>query len=349
MIPIDYLSLFSGIGAFEKALENCNVPYNLVGFSEIDKFAVQSYCAIHGISQDKNLGDITKIDTSTLHTPPELVTYGFPCQDISIAGRQQGFKNSDGTTTRSGLFFEALRIISETKPKVAIAENVKALVSKKFTAEFKTVLNSLEEAGYNNYWKVLNAKDYGIPQNRERVFVVSIRKDVDNGSFHFPEPQPLTSCVRDFLETDVDEKYYLSEKMTRYITMNEKYRPCDINGVAYTCLTKPVRRGMGNYIEEPKCIEIANLNYGNYECANRVYSPHGVSATLGTSSGGNRKVKILQDMRVRSLTPREYFRLMGFTDTDFDKASEHMSDAQLYKQAGNSIVVQVIEAIFKGR
>lgn len=348
MIPIEYLSLFSGIGAFEKALSNCGVTYNLVGFSEIDKFAVKSYCAIHGISADKNLGDIAKIDTATLPNI-DLITYGFPCQDISIAGKQQGFKNEDGTTTRSGLFFEALRIISEAKPKVAIAENVKALVSKKFTTEFQTILDSLEEAGYNNYWKVLNAKDYGIPQNRERVFIVSIRKNVDKGAFHFPEPRPLTTCMKDFLDTEVPEKYYLSEKMTQYITMTEKYRAAKVDESAYTILPKPTRRGMGNFIEEPECVEVANLNHNNYECANRVYSPWGLSPTQGTSMGGNRKTKILEDKRVRSLTPREYFRLMGFTDEDFEKAKEVNSDTQLYKQAGNSIVVQVIEAILKGR
>ena len=139
----------------------------------------------------------------------DLITYGFPCQDISNAGKQKGFTDEDGNRTRSGLFFEALRIIDEFKPKFAIAENVKALTSKKFTEEFKTVLDSLDEVGYNNYWQVLNAKDYGIPQNRERVFIISIRKDIDKG-FTFPEPKPLTLRLKDLLENEVDEKYYLS-------------------------------------------------------------------------------------------------------------------------------------------
>lgn len=164
---IKYLSLFSGIGAFETALRNLSIPYDLVGFSEIDKYAIQSYCMINDIPIEKNLGDIKSIDTSKLSNDIDLITYGFPCQDISLAGKQKGFEEN-GELTRSGLFFEALRIIEDTKPKVAIAENVKNLVSKKFKNEFETVLHSLEEAGYNNYWKILNSKDFGIPQQRER-------------------------------------------------------------------------------------------------------------------------------------------------------------------------------------
>ena len=205
------LSLFSGIGAFEKALDNLNQPYELVGYSEIDKYASKSYAAIHGVDESLNLGDITKIDESSLPKDIDLITYWFPCQDISLAGKQKGLFNEDGTQTRSGLFFEALRIIESTKPKVAIAENVKNLTGKKFKPQFELVLKSLEEAGYHNYWKVLNAKDYGVPQNRERVFIVSIRKDVDTGTFEFPQGIPLNVALRDVLEQDVDEKFYVSD------------------------------------------------------------------------------------------------------------------------------------------
>ena len=205
------LSLFSGIGAFEKALDNLQIPYELAGFSEIDKYAVKSYCAIHGVDESMNLGDITKIDEKALPKDIDLITYGFPCQDISLAGKQKGLFNDDGTQTRSGLFFEALRVIETTQPRVAIAENVKNLTGKKFKEQFELVLKSLDEAGYNNYWKVLNAKDYGIPQNRERVFIISIRKDIDKG-YEFPEPFPLQLRLKDMLEDEVDEKFYLSTK-----------------------------------------------------------------------------------------------------------------------------------------
>ena len=208
---IKYLSLFSGIGAFESALTNLGVDYEVVNYCEIDKFASKSYSAIHGIPETKNLWDITKINVFNLPKDVDLVTYGFPCQDISLAGHQKGLFNEDGSLTRSGLFFKALDVIEYCKPKVAIAENVKNLVGKKFKPQFDIVLKSLDKAGYNNYWKVLNAKDYGIPQNRERVFIVSIRKDIDNELFEFPKPYSLEKRLKDFLEPQVDEKYYLSD------------------------------------------------------------------------------------------------------------------------------------------
>lgn len=199
------LSLFSGIGAFEKALDRLNINYELVNYCEIDKYASKAYAMMHDCDESLNLGDITKIDTTALPNDIDLITYGFPCQDISLAGKQKGFEE-DGERTRSGLFFEALRIIEDTKPRIAIAENVKNLTSKKFQKEFDIVLTSLEQVGYNNYYQVLNAKDYGIPQNRERVFIVSIRKDIDNGMFKFPEGFELEFRLKDMLEDGVDEK-----------------------------------------------------------------------------------------------------------------------------------------------
>ena len=147
---IKMLSLFSGLGAFEKAIENLNIPYDLVGFSEIDKYAVKSYCAIHGVDEKLNLVDITKIDEKKLPNF-DLLTYGFPCQDISVAGKQRGIELG----TRSGLLYEALRIIQYKMPKYAIAENVKNLVGKKFKKNFESYLAELEFYGYNSYWKVL--------------------------------------------------------------------------------------------------------------------------------------------------------------------------------------------------
>jgi DNA (cytosine-5)-methyltransferase 1 len=208
------LSLFSGIGAFEKALDNLGIEFELVNYCEVDKYASKSYSAIHNIDESMNLGDITKVNEKELPKDIDLITYGFPCQDISLAGKQKGLFNEDGTQTRSGLFFEALRIIKETQPKVAIAENVKNLVGKKFKEQFKIVKMSLEEANYNVYWKVLNSKDFGIPQNRERVFIIAIRKDVDTGMFQFPQGFPLELRLKDMLENEVDEKYYLSNKTT---------------------------------------------------------------------------------------------------------------------------------------
>ena len=305
------LSLFSGIGAFEKALTNLEVDFDLIGYCEIDKYASKSYAAVHGVSEEMNLWDVTKIDTSKLPKDIDLVTYGFPCQDISVAGKQKGFQNEDGSLTRSGLFFEALRIIEDTKPKIAIAENVKALTSKKFSEQFKTVLQSLEEAGYNNYWKVLNAKDYGIPQNRERVFIVSIRKDIDNGLFEFPKPFPLEKRLKDILEDEVDEKFYLSEKMTNYLfTITEKnkargngnvYKASDPGGISKTITTREGTRVRDNFIEQ---VGQMYPNSGNPQ-AGRIYDAEGIAPAMDTCQGGNRMPKIVDDF-YKNREPREY-------------------------------------------
>lgn len=308
------LSLFSGIGAFEKALDNLQIPYELAGFSEIDKYAVKSYCAIHGVDESMNLGDITKIDEKALPKDIDLITYGFPCQDISIAGKQKGMFNDDGTQTRSGLFFEALRIIEATKPSIAIAENVKNLTSKKFKEQFKIVLDSLEAAGYNNYWKVLNAKDYGIPQNRERVFIISIRKDIDDGEFEFPEGFPLELRLKDMLDDEVDEKFYLSAKclegFIRHRDRHEakgtgfKWEIRDPDGVASCLRANSALAPTDNTIaiDRGKPIQVGQI-YGTDNEPNpqagRIYSADGTSPTMYTCSGGNRMPKVLVEPTIQ--------------------------------------------------
>ena len=204
--------LFSGIGAFRKALERLNIPHEIVGISEIDKYAIKSYEAIYG--ETRNYGDISKVDKLDY---ADLWTYGFPCQDISVAGQQKGIVKGE---TRSGLLYEVQRLLTASAiegelPKYLILENVKNLVGKRFKADFDSWLEWLDGLGYNNYWQVINAKDRRIPQNRERVFVVSIRKDVDKG-FTFPPKIPLTTTMADFLEDDVDEKFYISDTYIKY-------------------------------------------------------------------------------------------------------------------------------------
>ena len=432
-----YLSLFSGIGAFEKALTNLGVNYEVVNYCEIDKYASKSYSAIHGVPESKNLWDITKVNVFNLPKDIDLLTYGFPCQDISLAGKQKGMFNEDGTLTRSGLFFKALDVIECVKPKIAIAENVKALTSKKFTEEFKIVLDSLEKAGYHNYWKVLNAKDYGIPQNRERVFIVSIRKDIDHNMFEFPKPYSLEKRLKDFLEPHVDEKYYLSDKMISYISApNQKWTGNNNGAFINKDVASTLNTGEGsrrcdasNYISEelpdnfdlqdtdrimvvgksksgeerslildedgisnclsatdykqPKQILIREKTKKGYSEAqdgdgvyiNRPEQKRGVVQkgmiqTIKTSPDigvvvktKNKRIhKIIEDndlsdkdpsfldiynqLRIRKLTPKECYRLMGFSDEDFEKSeSVPTSNTQLYKQAGNSIVVDVLEEL----
>lgn len=378
------LSLFSGIGAPEKALDNLGIEYELAAFCEIDKFAAKSYQAIHGVPESLNLGDITKVDAETLPKDLDLLTYGFPCQDISNAGKMKGFFNADGTMTRSGLFFEALRIIESTKPKVAIAENVKMLTTKKFATEFQIVLDSLEQAGYNNYFKVLNAKDYGIPQNRERVFIVSIRKDIDTGSFAFPESIPLNTRLKDVLESEVDEKYFVKAELTRKLVIDKEPAEPQVLRLVRSEHGKQIRKQYesGALVEpwgsmkqyEPRTDGCSNTvstvlkdnillvkeatktGYAEATVGDSINFEHPnsktrrgrvgkqVSQTLVTSP---QQGVVMDDLRIRYYTPKECFRLMGFSDRDYEMAAKFNSERQLYKQAGNSIVVPVLEHIIK--
>lgn len=294
------LSLFSGIGAFEKALKNIGVDYDLVGYSEIDKYASKSYAAIHNVDESMNLGDITKINEKELPKNIDLVTYGYPCQDISLAGKQKGLFNEDGSKTRSGLFFDALRIIEETQPRVAIAENVKNLVGKKFKPQFDIILDSLDKAGYNNYWQVLNAKDYGIPQNRERVFIVSIRKDIDNGNFKFPEPFELKLRLKDMLDDEVDEKFYLLKKQVDRINNSnfaqEKKRLQEKDYVD-TLLARDYK--------DPKCVAVEPKRIGGLfdtetskHQAGSIWDKECISPTIDTMQGGYRQPLVTIDDNV---------------------------------------------------
>ena len=207
--------LFSGIGAQRKALERLGIPHEVVGICEIDKYAIQSYEAIFGATY--NYGDIC---TAPRLEYADLWTYSFPCQDISVAGNQKGI--SEGT--RSGLLYQVQRLLDVAKeegtlPKYLLLENVKNLVGKKFKSQFDNWLFYLDQLGYNTYWQVLNAKNYGIPQNRERVFALSIRKDLGVG-YEFPKPEVLTKRLADVLENEVDEKYYLKQSMVDYFIKN---------------------------------------------------------------------------------------------------------------------------------
>jgi DNA (cytosine-5)-methyltransferase 1 len=205
--------LFGGIGACSSALTRLGIDYEIADYVEIDKYAVASYNAIHGTSfEPQDICEWNKdIDV-------DLIMHGSPCQDFSVAGKGAG--GDEGSGTRSSLMYETIRIVEKLKPKYVIWENVKNLLSKKHIHNFKNYINTMEQLGYNSYYQVLNAKDYGIPQNRERVFTISIRQDIDNGAFHFPKPFELKLKLKDMLEENVDEKYYLSDKMINYISQS---------------------------------------------------------------------------------------------------------------------------------
>lgn len=468
---IRVLELFAGIGACSKALTNLGIEHEIVDAVEIDKYAVKSFNAIHGTNFEPQ--DITQWDKDI---ECDLIMHGSPCQDFSVAGKQAG--GDEGSGTRSSLMYETLRIVKKLKPKYVIWENVKNLLSKKHRHNFDAYLDAMHDLGYANNYQVLNAKDYGIPQNRERVFTVSIRKDIYKGYF-FPTPIPLEKKLKDVLEDDVDEKYYLPDEQVSKIkfckpsdgisktiraggrgsvdrhswdivasdslakavepqsalvqpvdrdykkhgeerktqvemkkdgvphalrTNGEtlvalpevvedfyKSRPARVyKGIAPTLradrqglkVAEPLstrgrdvlgtlrasmyKQGSRNLLENIKNgrgyegVAIRTANKKGYDMANdgdgidlgypqsttrRGRVGHGVAKTIPTGDSQG----TLDGFRIRKLTPRECWRLMGFDDADFDKAqAAGISNTQLYKQAGNSIVVNCLEAIFNG-
>ena len=210
------LELFGGIGACSKAIERLGFDYEIADYVEIDKYAVKSFNAMHNTNFEPQ--DITTWDKDI---EVDLIMHGSPCQDFSLAGLQAG--GDEGSGTRSSLMYETIRIVKKIKPKYVIWENVKNLLSKKHRHNFDSYLETMESLGYVNYYQVLNAKDYGIPQNRERVFTISIRNDIGK-RFVFPEKQELKLKLKDFLENNVDPKFYLSDAMIKYIVAdNEKW------------------------------------------------------------------------------------------------------------------------------
>ena len=344
MITIN--ELFSGIGAQVAALKRLGVEYETVGISEIDRFAIQSYEAING--KTRNYGDISKVEALDY---ADLWTYSFPCTDISLAGKQEGLTDKTGKQTRSGLLFEVERLLKKSvedgnQPKYLLLENVKNLVGKKFKPEFDKWLQTLDSLGYNNYWKVLNAKDYGVPQNRERVFVVSIRKDVDTHGYTFPEPFKLNRRLKDVLETNVDEKYYLKQDLVdtfiKRLAKREVSNTIRCGGAGsidqkhtWDLIAEPFvpEKGIGHnpvskkfefdgFHENKPCPTLLATDYKCPKCYSDV-------------------------VRIRKLTPKECWRLMDFTDEEYEAAEKAgVSKTQLYKQAGNSIVVSVLSGIF---
>lgn len=287
--PLRLIELFAGIGSQTQALTNIGVPHTVVGISEIDKYAIQSYKAMHG--EVTNFGDIREIRSLP---DADLWTYSFPCQDISVAGKGAGIKEG----TRSGLLFEVERLLITASengnlPKYLLLENVKNLVSKKFKADFDRWLYFLSSLGYTNYWQILNAKDYGIPQNRERVFCVSIRGK--HNPFKFPEKRELKLRLRDMIDAVVDEKYYLKESTIRSIvnssfnSRRDSIRKGD--DVAYTILARDFKG--------PQCVQVGEVVGGKWDkmhdISRRVYEPDGISPTVHCQQGGNTELKIAEN------------------------------------------------------
>lgn len=446
-----------------------------MNFCEFDKYAASSYCAIHNENENKNLGDITKVDETKLELF-NMICGGSPCQDFSVAGKQKGSvwtckdcgheynpltvhwserdkcpccASNNIEKTRSSLLVEYLRVIRANKPNFGMYENVKNIVGKQFKDTFKMFTDELDEYGYNVYWKVLNAKDYGIPQNRERVYLIFIKKELDNGKFTYPEPFDNGMRLKDILEENVDEKFYISEdKVQRFLTnLNNEdallYDACQVKregksreyndfcptltardykdprlvndnvvkqiGTISRCEgnwknpqvgriystdgCSPTLNTCGGGSHEPKIVQLGNVNPSGKGMNGNVFDENGLAPTLTTNKGEGNKIAIRQatkkgyiecelggvadlsypesktrrgrvqengqicptitatetgvcriesPIRIRKLTPKECFRLMGFSDENFEAAEKMVSNSQLYKQAGNSIVVDVL-------
>ena len=494
---IRILSVFYIFAIYGNERFSLRKDWKLVNFCEFDKYATKSYCAIHGVDESLNLGDITKVDETKLEDF-NMICGGSPCQDFSVAGKQKGSVwtcngcgheynplivhwsqrnkcphcNSENIEkTRSSLLVEYLRVIRANKPNFGMYENVKNIVGKQFRdTTFKLFEDELHEYGYSTYWKVLNAKDYGIPQNRERVYLIFIKKVLDNGKFVFPEGFDNGIRLKDVLEDEVDEKYYISDdKVQRFLTnLNTNtsllYDPCQVKREGKSreyndyCPTltsrdyKDPRLVNENAVKQVGNISDCNGNWKNPQVG-RIYDPDGCSPTLNTCGGGSHEPKIVcgidksvndtkqieyanritaredrgisnrksegtavletpdysycldanyykgttieqyvdkhrrqfvseiketddktiiqkprgfnkggehdicptlsshswecnnfvkEQIRIRKLTPKECFRLQGFPDSAYEAASKVVSNSQLYKQSGNSIVVDVL-------
>lgn len=279
----------------------------------------------------KNLGDVSRIKTLP---GCDLLTFSFPCTDISLSGKQKGLSYEDwknGANTRSGLVWEVVRLLENYKdkdnlPKYLLMENVSNLVSKKFISDFKYLNNLISEIGYNVHWKVLNAKECGIPQNRKRIFAVYIRKDIDKSILDFPKPFDNGVRLKDILEQNVDDKYYLSEKVCNRLVITDIEFKKDVVGT-----TKPDFRTIGQ--------------------RDFVYNINGFMGTLTATDYKQPKQILFNNKsryKIRKLTPVECYKLMGMTSEDIEKCYlNKVSDSSLYKQAGNGIVTNCIELIME--
>lgn len=391
MQVVEYGSDFSGVGAFDYAINRVHNKTRNVFACDMDKFARQSYLANH---KDPEYYPENVYEREIPAKPLDIYMTSPPCQSFSLAGKRKG-KDDD----RGVLFFNSHEFIKENKPRFFIFENVKGLLSDDNGRTFQEWVNYLggksvngqpcifphdEAVPYHIYYKVLNSKKHGVPQNRERIFIVGIRDDNDN-VFSWPKEEYLEKRLKDVLESEVDDKYFLSDKMVEgliskdgksgFINQNtQESKVFSDDGTSPTIAAGT--HGYANGYVSTEIIQLNNPKHSN----DRVYMDNGLSPTLNTMQGGNRqpfvciavltpdrpnkrqngrrfkndgepsftlstqdKHGIYDGYKIRKLTPRECFRLQDFPDS-FEFVC---SDSQLYKQAGNSITVRVLELIIK--
>ncbi|MDM7644983.1 DNA cytosine methyltransferase [Lactococcus lactis] len=363
-----FLDLFAGIGGFRLGLEQAG--HECVGFCEIDKFARQSYKAIHNTEGEREYHDITTVSNEewrTLRGTVELICGGFPCQSFSIAGKRKGFLDE----TRGTLFFEIARAAEQIKPRTLFLENVRGLLSHDKGRTFRTIISTLNELGYDAEWQILNSKNFGVPQNRERVFIIGHLRG-ERGREVFPIG--TTNAEND------NKIIQVAQLDTETRKNSNRFRTYDPSGIG-ACLStmgggglepcilvkEATKKGYAEAnvgdsinISHPNSKtrrgrvgkQIANTLLTGEEQAVIVQKPrgfnkggeHDIAPTLSSNSWQENNL-LKSGFRIRKLTPRECWRLQGFPDWAFDKAQEVNSNSQLYKQAGNSVTVPVIYEI----
>ena len=350
---------FSGVGAFDQALRKLGIDYKTVYACDWDKYSRQTYIENYGepmyFPKDVYEREIPKESLDLYMTSP-------PCQAFSLAGKRKGEDDERGI-----LFYNSHEFIQKNNPRYFIFENVRGLLSDADGLTFKVWLDMLggksvngnpvlfpneNSTPYHIYWKVLNAKHYGVPQNRERVFIIGIRDDADN-TFRFPKTQHLTKKLKDVLEDNVNDKYFLSEKMVKHLKHHDRsQKPITEKTEIVNCIT-------ANYAKQSSDLQYLKISTNNKR-VNQNYSKHKdtiekgdfmdsynqtihkeVTPTITSRITGSNNYHIFEEKQIRRLTPRECFRLMDFPE-DFKWS---VSDTQAYKQAGNSIVVNVLAEI----
>ncbi|COH64676.1 type II DNA modification methyltransferase [Streptococcus pneumoniae] len=376
-----FLDLFAGIGGFRLGMESAG--HKCIGFCEIDKFARESYKAIHNTKGEIELHDITAVSDESIRGigSVDIICGGFPCQAFSIAGNRRGFEDTRGT-----LFFEIARFASILRPKYLFLENVKGLLNHENGVTFETIISTLDELGYNVEWQVLNSKNFGVPQNRERVFIIGhLRREHTRRIFPLSGKNQSTSNqsvmkigninpsgngmngevyqadgLAPTLTTNKGEGQKIAIKsntIKQFGVLQPNFNQC---GVVYETdgIAPTIRAYQGGGLEPKiRVKEATKQGYQEAEIGDSVNLSHPNSKTrrgrvgkqiANTLLTGESQGVVEPDFRIRKLTPRECWRLQGFPDWAFDKAQEVNSNSQLYKQAGNSVTVNVISAIAQG-
>ncbi|KAA9520721.1 DNA (cytosine-5-)-methyltransferase [Listeria monocytogenes] len=357
-----FLDLFAGIGGFRLGMERAG--HECVGYVEIDKFARMSYQVIHDTEGEWTREDITKVtddEWRTLRGTVDIICGGFPCQSFSIAGKRLGFEETRGT-----LFFEIARAAKQIQPRYLFLENVKGLLSHNKGETFATILTALHELGYDAEWQILNSKDFGVPQNRERVFIIGHLRGERTGKV-FPFGGKDTTITQNDIKVMNDPKKVRDQ--LEYDSINRFY---DVSGIAPTLDTmqggnrepkiavpvltpdRPEKRQNGRRFKEDG-EEMFTLTAQDKHGVAIIQKPRGcneggmhkIAPTLSANSWQENNLLKQNGLRIRKLTPRECWRLQGFPDWAFDRAAEVNSNSQLYKQAGNSVTENVIWKIAK--